>query len=122
MYAVFRAAGRKTAYNPQLLVSLLTRLALQLLGAALGLHLLVVDQVAGCTLDLALQLLAATLDALGGLGGLLACLALCLFGVALGLHLLIADQAPNAVLDMALALLGLAFDSLFVGTHSMAPL
>src|SRR5215212_9168436 len=63
-------------FEHRLLICLLAGLVFELLGAALGLHLLVVDQVAGGALELTLQLLAGAAGALGRLGALLTRLAL----------------------------------------------
>ena len=104
------------------MISLLARLALEILGAALGLQLLVVEQVAGGAFDLALQLLAGAAGALGCLGALLARLALQLLGAALGLHLLIINHVAGSAFNLTLQLFGLAFHSLFIGSHGTAPL
>src|SRR4030095_3057894 len=101
-------------------VGLLAGLALELLGLALDLHLLVVDDGADAVLHLASNLFDRALDALVCLRVLLANLALELLPAAFDFHLLVPDRTTDVLLDLPAELLGGAFGAIgfvFVGHY-----
>src|SRR4029079_5578611 len=98
-------------------MQLLTRLALELLGLALDLHLLVAEGLAHVMLRLAAQLLDLALAALRGLCGFLLALALELIRAAFGLHVLVADDLTDRLLRRSTELLDRSFTPLADVAH-----
>src|SRR5207237_6312522 len=99
----------------RLLVGLLLGLALDLLGLALGGHLLVIDDLTDAVLHRAGHFLDLALGAPGSLGGLLFGLARGLLGTSLGLHLLVADHFASHLLHPASPFLARALASPALG-------
>src|SRR6267143_2796826 len=103
----------------RLLVRFLLGLALELLGLALGGHLLVIDDLTDAVLHRAGHFLDLARGAPGSLGGLLLGLARGLFGTALGLHLLVAEQLASHLLDRPAQFFSGAFASFALGRHDL---
>src|SRR6267378_1666325 len=104
---------------PRLLVRFPLGLALELLGLALGGHLLVIDDLTDSVLHRAGDFLDLALVAPGSLGGLLLGLALELLGLALGLHLLVAEHLASHLLDRPAQFFSGAFAAFALGRHAL---